>query len=233
MHTSTTPNAPPSQAHARITVRTPADPSAPRRERGPSCRCPVVACDGGVSANQSVPTNPNAPAVSIATAGEATAAIPPIRTGPRMNASSCIQASSANAVSRRSSLGSMLGHSERMQAPIGGIVAPVAAAHTTSTSAEEPSVENSTKAPSEIGKRTLSGSRMRAWPRRSTRRPTTGAATPLAIERAATTPPTTAYEFPAPRTSRTAPSGTMPSGSRPIRPATTTWRTLGARNSAA
>ena len=62
-HTSTTPNAPPSAgaredhgAHARRAER------AAARARAAACRCPVAACDGGVSANQSVPTNPNAPA---------------------------------------------------------------------------------------------------------------------------------------------------------------------------
>ncbi len=177
--TSTTPNAQPSAMQARITVRTPGEPSAPRRERVPACRWPLRGLHGR---RQREPERADeaerARHEHRRPTATSAAAMPPTSTGPSTNASSCSQASSAYAVSRSPAAGSMLGQSVRMHAPIGGSVAPGRRPRARRARSGDACAvrEQRRAAPSESGNSKASGSSTRVWPTRSIRRPTNGAA---------------------------------------------------------
>ena len=147
MQTSATPNAVPSANDARMTVRTAAEPSAPDRECERRVRS--AARTGGVSANQMVPAEQTTAATSTAAHGGPAAASTATITGPTTKNTSCSQASSANAVSRSSSAGSRLGQSARMQAPMGGSVAPTSAAQTASASTGASCIASRTRPPND------------------------------------------------------------------------------------
>ena len=126
------------------------------------------------------------------TAGLSAVARPAAISGPITNTSSSWIASNANALSSVSS-GTSCDHSERIEAEIGGIVAPWSAARATSsqTAAPERMPTASAQSMSEV---TAPVTRITCRrPTRSTSRPTKPAVTPTARASAPTTAPIWPY----------------------------------------
>ena len=210
--TSTIPKAVPIASDDSITVRRPAEPSAPARDdawgEGGTART------AGANANHTVPLPASTAAATTATHGAARATSRATSSGPVMKNTSCTQASNAYAVSRMASPATRLGQSARMHAPIGAIVRPLSAAQAISAPSGARRVAHTASATSATGYANASQRSTRACPVRSTMRPHSGQPIAEASEVAAATIPAAAYERPSPRTSSTVASGAMPPGSR-------------------
>ncbi len=148
-------------------------------------------------------------------AGDATATIAAVSSGPPTNDSSTIAASSANAVvSSSGRSASRRGQSGRMTAPMGGnAMPPTSDASTTNPTGACPSA-TATISASPTACASARGARTSRCPRRSISRLMYGpeAPTPMAIAPAAA--PAAPYEYPSWRMSSTIASALIPSGIR-------------------
>ena len=200
----------PSANDASITVRTAAEPSAPARdgERGD-------ALDGAHRRREREPDGADRgerrpPRGSPPTAAPTTAIAATI-SGPKTKNTSCSQASSAYAVSRRPWVGEQArperahARAERRQRRAGQRGARDQREHRRAVRREQREAAEGGR-----DRRTPSGSSTRTCPTRSTSRPQSGQPMALASDDAATTTPATAYERPSPRISSSVASGAMP-----------------------
>jgi hypothetical protein len=117
-----------------------------------------------------------------------------------------------------------------MEADRGGTVAPAAAASATvAATPAGPGLATSTTPTREAAKHSARGGRQRRWPKRSTRRPLSGASSPLVSRVAAEAAPACANEPVASCTNRTRASGPVPEERRPTSEASTSGRAWGVR----
>ena len=129
-------------------LRTPGERSAPRTPARLASRSGWMARDGGSAVNASVPAITLAAEMISAVAGEASAAIAAVSSGPRTKMTSIDTESSAYAAWRSCGRSrSRSGHMERRTADVGGIANPAANPQATSTATGAPSSPETTSAP--------------------------------------------------------------------------------------
>lgn len=162
-------------------------------------------------------------------AGLMAVARPAAISGPTTKTSSSWIASKAYALWSVSS-GTSRPHSERMEAEIGGMLAPWSAASATSsqTGASERIASVSAQRNSVVPAPVTRITRLR--PLRSTSLPTKPAVRPTASDSAPTTAPICPYWYPSSRIRRRIDRGTIANGRRPIAANTATRATPGARS---
>ena len=151
-------------------------------------------------------------------------------TGPTMKTNSSTTDSIASAVGRRWLPRSRWVQRTRIIEDTGGMQAPAMPAERKTVQAGQSSFTAARNPAPETTKTASTGSSTRRWPWLSASRPSTGPASAVVTAPAAATAPPKPYEPVSEATSRTQPSPTIDSGSRPMNAASTMGRACGVRS---